>query len=653
MNQSISKADRFAKALFALMLSTVVALPLHAQNTQVQLKDYAKPASHFPFLISPYMHREVPEPSLSNSPRIDNLLREGKLMLSLNDAITLALENNLDLAIARYNLSIADTDLLRTQAGGTVRGVATGLVQGTPGGGIGGFGTGASGGGAGGTSSGAGGAGSGAAGIVQSTLGAGTAIESFDPILSSGLRIEHASYPQSNTVLTGVGNLQQNTGLADFTYFQAFPTGTSLSVDFNNNRQTSNSRFNLLVPVINSAFRATLRQHLLAGFGTGPNRRFIRIARNNREISDIAFRNQVIATVTQIQNIYWDLVNAYEDFRVKQRALELAGKTLSDNRKQVELGALPPIEVTKAESEVASRNQELITAQTNLELQQLLVKNAVTRNLGDAVLAAAEVVPMDTMNIPDQEPVSPIQDLINDAFAHRPELSEARIDMTNRAISRKAATNALRPAVDLVAFYGGAGLAGEQNPNLQDPPSAPIFRSGFSNAFARLFDNSAPDYAIGFNLQIPLRNREAQADQIRSELEFRQAQLRLQQLQNQIGIEVRNAQFALQQNRAKVEAARKGRDLARNTFDIEQKKYVLGASTNYAVLQAQRDYAQAESNLVAAMTAYEKSRVELDRVTGLTLTHNGIEISEAERGQVQHMPNMQGAVPRENQSEKK
>src|SRR5436190_1773886 len=653
MNQFISKPDRLAKALLVLILSTVAALPLCSQNTQIQFKDYAKPASHFPFLISPYLHREVPEPSLSNSPRIDNLLRDGKLMLSLNDAISLALENNLDLAIARYNLSIADTDLLRTQAGGSVRGVATGLVQGTPGGGIGGFGAGASGGGAGGTSSGAGGAGSGTSGIVQSTLGAGTAIESFDPILSSGLRIEHASFPQSNTVLTGVGRLQQNTGLADFTYFQAFPTGTSLSVDFNNNRQTTNSRFNLLVPVVNSAFRATLRQHLLAGFGTGPNRRFIRIARNNREISDVAFRNQVIATVTQIQNIYWDLVNAFEDFRVKQRALELANKTLSDNRKQVELGALAPIEVTKAESEVASRNQELITAQTNLELQQLLVKNAVTRNLGDAILAAAEVVPVDTMNIPDQEPVSPIQDLINDAFAHRPELAEARIDMTNRAISRKAATNALRPAVDLVAFYGGSGLAGEQNPNLQDPPSTPIFRSGFPNAFARLFDNSAPDYAVGFNLQIPLRNREAQADQIRSELEFRQAQLRLQQLQNQIGIEVRNAQFALQQNRAKVEAARKGRNLARNTFDIEQKKYTLGASTNYAVLQAQRDYAQAESNLVAAMTAYEKSRVELDRVTGLTLTHNGIEISDAERGQVQHMPSMQGAVPRENQSEKK
>lgn len=651
MNQQISKASAASGiASFCLVLLVMLAAPLHAQ---VQFKDYAKPASHFPFLVSPYLHREVPAPSLSNSPRIDNLLHDGKIMLSLDDAIALAIENNLDLAIARYNLSIADTDLLRTQAGGSVRGVATGLVQGTPGGGIGGFGTGASGGGAGGTSSGAGGAGSGAAGIVQSTLGAGTAIDSYDPILTSGLRIEHAAFPQSNTVLTGVGSLQQNTGLANFNYFQAFPTGTSLSVDFDNNRQTTNSRFNLLVPVINSSFRTTLRQHLLAGFGTGPNRRFIRIARNNREISDVAFRNQVIATVTQIQNIYWDLVNDYEDFHVKQRALDLANKTLSDNRKQVELGAIAPIEVTKAESEVASRNQELITAETNLELQELLVKNAVTRNLGDAVLASAEVVPTDTMNVPDQEPVSPIQDLINDAFSHRPELAEARIDMTNRAISRKAATNALRPALDLVAFYGGSGLAGEQNPNLQNPPSTAIPRSGFPNAFARLWDNSAPDYAVGFNLQIPLRNREAQADQIRSELEFRQAELRLQQLQNQIGIEVRNAQFVLTQSRAKVEAARKGRDLARNTFDIEQKKYTLGASTNYAVLQAQRDYAQAESNLVAAMRDYEKSRVELDRVTGLTLTHNGIELAEAEQGQVQHMPNMQGASSRENQSEKK
>src|SRR5262249_14277343 len=337
MNQRIFKAFAASGiASFCLVLLVTLAAPLHAQ---VQFKDYAKPASHFPFLVSPYLHREVPAPSLSNTPRIDNLLHDGKIMLSLNDAIALALENNLDLAIARYNLSIADTDLLRTEAGGSVRGVATGLVQGTPGGGIGGFGSGAPGAGAGGTSGGAGGAGSGDAGIVQSTLGVGTNVDSYDPVLSAGLNIEHAAFPLANSVTTGVSSLQQNTGTANFGYFQAFSTGTSMSVSFDNARQTSNSRFTTLVPLLNSSFRVNLRQHLLSGFGTGPNRRFIRIARNNREISDVAFRNQVIATVTQIQNIYWDLVNAYEDFHVKQRALELANRTLENNRKQVQLGA--------------------------------------------------------------------------------------------------------------------------------------------------------------------------------------------------------------------------------------------------------------------------------------------------------------------------
>src|SRR5438105_5362052 len=317
---------------------------------------------------------------------------------------------------------------------------------------------------------------------------------------------------------------------------------------------------------------------------------------------------------------------------------------------------MAPIEVTQAENEVASRNQNLILAQTNLQLQELLVKNAITRNLSDPVLAAARVIPTDTMNVPAQEPVQPIQDLINDAAAHRPELAEARIDMTNRGISRKSASNALLPTADLVAWYGASALAGTQNPLTpvcsggQTPETANCLfanslpRRGFNNAFATLFTNDFPDYAVGFNITIPIRNRAAQADQIRSELEFRQAQLRLQQLQNQISIEVRNAQFALQQNRARVEAATKSRDLAQHTFEIEQKKYALGASTSYQVLQAQRDLAQAESNRVAAMSAYEKSRVELDRVTGLTLTHNGIEIADAERGRVEHLPQIPGVV---------
>lgn len=607
------------------------------------LVDFSKPAAHFPNPVGPYIGHPVPPPSFGNTPRIESLLQDGKLRLSLSDAVSLALENNLDLAIARFNLSIADTDIMRAKSGESVRGVATGLVQGTPGGGVGGFGSGAPGAGAGGTTGGAGGAGGGASGLVQSTLGVGTNIDSFDPVVSGGMNIEHATFPQSSQVLNGVPSLQQNTGVANFNYSQGFGWGTLMSLNFNNDRITNNSLFSILSPEVDSGFRLSLRQHLLAGFGFGPNLRFIRIARNNREISDVAFRGQVISTVSQIQNIYWDLVNAYEDVKVKERSLELAEKTLSDDREQVKIGAIAPMEVMKAESQEAAANQDLLLSQNSLQLQELLIKNAITRDLSDAVLASASVVPTDTMSIPDQEPVTPVQDLIADAQGHRPELAEARIDLTNREITRKAAANAMKPQVDLVAFYGAYGLAGMRNPQ---NPTASFPASGYSDAFTDLFKNNSPDYAVGININIPLRNRGAQADQIRSQLEYRQAQLHLQQLQNQIGIEVRNAQFALLQNRSRVDAARKARDLAQQTFDIEQKKKALGASTSNLVLQAERDLSQAESNFVAAMSTYEKSRVELDRATGLTLAHTGIEIEDAVKGSVEQAPHFTGVAPR-------
>src|SRR5205085_1690573 len=246
-------------------------------------------------------------------------------------------------------------------------------------------GAGASGSGAGGTSTGAGGAGAGSSGIVASTAGTGTAVDSFDPSLSGTLSIEHATTPLSNTVVAGTSVAQQNTGLGNFTYNQGFATGTAFSVGFNNNRITSNSTRNILVPSLGSTLRFTVRQHLLAGFGLQPNTRFIRTAKNNKEISDVAFRQQVISTTSQIQNIYWDLVNAYEDVKVKQRSLSLAQKTEADNRKQVEIGTLAPIEIVRAQAEVASRNQDLIISQTNLSLQQLLMKNAITKNQSDPI----------------------------------------------------------------------------------------------------------------------------------------------------------------------------------------------------------------------------------------------------------------------------
>jgi outer membrane protein TolC len=598
--------------------------------------NFEMPKSRNP--LRAYAADSVPEPALSNSPRLPQLVRDGKLYLSLKDAIDLALEDNLDLAIARYNLPIANTDILRTQAGGFFRGVNTGVVQGTPGGGVGGFGTGAPGAGAGGTTGGAGGAGAGASGLVQSTLGAGTAVSSYDPAIVASIGAEHQTTPLANLQIYGVPSLQLNTGSSTIEYLQAFPSGTSVSFQFNNSRQTNNSPFFFLSPSNNSTFRFSFQQQLLAGFGFGPNLRYLRIASNNKRISDIAFKDQVIATVTQIENIYWDLVSAYEQTRVNEQSFSFAQQTLENAKKQLQLESVPTMEVLRAEAEVSKRDQELTVARTNLQLQETLMKNAVTKSLDDPVLEAMPVVPTDEQIQPAPiEAVKSIRDLIADAQHNRPELAESDIDLVNRQISRRAARNALLPSLSLVGFYGGTGLAGPLNPLCTDcTSSVPV---DFAGALRNAFNNSSPDYYIGLNLSIPIRNRVAKADQYRSELEYRQAELRSEQLKKQVRIEVRNAQYALDQTGARVEAARKARDLAQRTFDITKKEQELGSGSSYQTLSAQRDLALAELDLVGAMTTYQKAKVELDRATGTTLEHNGILIQDAISGVVsQHTP---------------
>ncbi len=640
------------------------ATPVQAPQPQrFVLGNYAKGRSAFPNPIAPYTARHLPPPDLSNTPRIDQLLQNGKLMISMDDAVALALENNLDIGIARYNLSIADTDVLRAKAGAPILGVNAGVVQNTLGGGVGGLGS-QVGSGTGGTSAGAGGAGTGAGGIVGSTLGIGPTITSFDPILSSTLQWDH--YNQlASSAFTGVPVLAQNTQTYNFSYVQGFQSGTNVSVGFNNSRITTNSPFTTLSPLLNSGFQLRLTQHLLQGLGFAANNRFIRIAKNNREITDVAFRLQVISTVDQIENMYWDLVFAYENVRVQNESLTFAQKTLSDTQKQVQIGSLAPIEVVRAQSTVATDQQQLTVALTNLQLQQLLMKNALSRTLVDPRLADAEVIPASTTLIPQQEDVVPTQDLVNDALSHRPELAEARINLANTEISNKAVRSALLPTLDLFAYYGGSGLGGAQNPsnlcaNLTSaqqqfgcagPPLniiAPASPLSYGTALNDLVDSSAPDKGVGLTLNIPLRNRAAQSAQVRSEMEYRQAQMRVQQIENQVRIEVRSAQFTVQQNRASVAAAQAAVELGRQSLDAEQKKYALGASTTTLVLQNQSALATAESTLVSAMAAYEKSRVELDRSIGLTLDHAGIVMADAERGEVTHMPRIPYVAPRAN-----
>ena len=585
--------------------------------------------------LNAYAPDTVPEPVLSNSPHLDRMIRDGKLYLSLKDAIELALEDNLDLAIARYNLPIANTDILRTEAGGFFRGVNTGVVQGTPGGGVGGFGTGAPGGGAGGTTGGAGGAGAGASGLVQSTLGTGTNVSSYDPFLNLNGGVEHLTSPEANRQIYGVPSLQANTGALNLNYSQAFPTGTSVSFIFDNSRQTTNSPFFNLSPNLSSNFRFEIQQELLAGFGFGPNLRYLRIARNNKKISDIAFQDQVIATVTQIENIYWDLVSAYEQTQVNEQSDSFAQQTLDNTRKQLQLESVPAMDVMRAEAEVSKRDQDLTVARTSLQLQETLMKNAITKSLDDPVLEAMPVIPTDRVQPVAIQSAQPIQDLITEAQHNRPELAMSDIDLVNRQISRRAARNALLPALSAIAFYGGSGLAGPLNPIYDTQtlgPNISTVPTNFAGALQNAFNGSSPDYFVGLNLSIPIRNRVAKADQFRSELEYRQAELRLEQLKKQVRIEVRNAQFALDQTGARVDAARKARDLAQRTFDITKKEQELGAGSSYQTLSAQRDLALAQLDLVSAMTTYAKAKVELDRATGTTLQHNGILIQDAITG---------------------
>jgi outer membrane protein TolC len=622
--------------VYAMLASTMAAqtaatsAPIAAQSSVPV--NFDMPKSHNP--LNAYSPDYVPAPVLANSSRLDRLIREGKLYLSLKDCINLALENNLDLAIARYNLPIANTDILRTQAGGFFRGVNTGVVQGTPGGGVGGFGTGAPGAGAGGTTGGAGGAGAGASGLVQSTLGAGTTVSSYDPLINASVGDEHQTSPVVNQAIYGVPSLQLNTGQFNVIYSQAFATGTSITFSFNNQRQTTNSPDFTLSPTLSSLYRFTIQQELLAGFGLGPNLRYLRIAKNNKKISDIAFKDQVIATVTQIENMYWDLVSAYEQTQVNEQSSAFAQQTLDNARKQLQLQSIPEMDVLRAEAEVSKRDQDLTVARTSLELQETLMKNAITKSLDDPVLEAMPVVPTDRMEGVQPQTTQSIQDLISEALHDRTELAESDVDLVNRQISRRAARNALLPTLSLVGFYSGSGLAGLPNPVCPPPGCTSNVPLDFGGALTNTFNNSSPDYYVGLNLSIPLRNRVAKADQYRSELEYRQAELRLEQLKKQVRIEVRNAQYAVEQTGARVQAAGKARDLAQRSFDITKKEQDLGAGSSYQTLSAQRDLALAELDLVTAMTIFEKAKVELDRATGATLEHNGIQLQNAVTGTV-------------------
>ena len=588
------------------------------------------PRSHNP--LSAYMPNSVPPPDLNNSPLLQNLVRDGKLYLSLRDVIALAIENNLDLALFRYNYPIAQTDLKRTEAGGAAGGVNTAVVQSSTQGGFS-----SSGAGSGGASSNS--AGAGAGGIVTTTLGAGAPVPQFDPYLTFQGFVDHNTQQQENIFQLGVPLFEQNTIEGLVNYSQYFRLGTHLTVNYEGQRFANNSPYYSVNPSLFSHFQLTIAQPLLAGFGISSNERYIQIAKQNIKITDVAFRLQVITTVTQVENIYWDLVNAYEDEQVKERTLAFAQKTLQDDQEQFKLNAIPAMQVMKDESDVATSEGNLTVARESLRLNELQMKDAITRS-DDPTIDEVPVVPLDRTGPPDPNASKSIDDLIAEAEKNRPDVIEDEMAMQKEQASLKDIRSELLPSLDLYGVYAGAGTAGPKNPNCSLPRGecASDLPTGFGGMFQNTFNYSSPEYQVGMTLAIPLRNRIAKADQFRTALQFRQAQITFEEQKKKIRFDVRNSLYQLQQAEANVQSAQKALDLQQRTFDVAEKEQKLGATSSYDTLVAQNNLAIAQSAFAAAQTAYEKAKVDIDRATGTTLDQTGVSIDDAKAGTVSHTP---------------
>lgn len=591
------------------------------------------PHSHNP--ISPYRPNMPPQLNLANSPRLQNLIREGKLYISLNDAIALAIENNLDIAYFRYNFPIGQMDLLRTKAGGFANGINTAVQQGST---QGGFGSAASTG-----SSGAaiGGAAAGAGGIVSSTLGQGAFVPSFDPFLNFKGFVDHTVLTEENPFQYGVAVLEQNTIQAQGNYTQNFPLGTEVQVNYEGQRLANNIPYDNINPALNSYLQVILSQQLLAGFGLASNERYIHIAKKNLQINDLAFRNQVMATITQVENIYWDLVNAYQDEQLKERSLSFAQRTLQDDQKQLELKAIPAMQVMTDQSAVATSEGDLTVSRATLRLSELQMKNAITKT-DDPIIDEMTVIPLDTKGADDPNATKTIDELIGEAEKNRPDVAEDELAMEVEQANLKGIRSELLPSLNVYGMYLGAGIAGPLNPNctqyLPAAECASNLPTGFGGMLENTFNYSSPEYQFGMNLQINLRNRVAKADQFRAGLEYRQKQITYEEQKKNIRFDVRNAQFALQQAQARVDAAQKAQDLAQRNFDIVKQEQELGAKSSYDTLVAQNALTLAESALVAARTQYEKDKVALDQSTGTTLERTGVSIDDAKAGVVTRAP---------------
>ena len=642
----------------AILIFAVVAFGfgscLHAQEAKsvtFPAQSFETPYARtrwFPTFWDPYTSPMVPEPKMSNSERLHTLINDGKLRLSINDTIALALENNLDIAVSRYTLSFAQTDILRTQGGGSARGFSGSFSSGA-------LYTGAIGGGVSASGSGVGGGAGSATGSSGATqLGGGT----FDPTVFFQMAWDRNSQPLGTTVVTGVPFLTlQSTNYAAG-YQQAFQTGTSLELVTGAGRTSTTSLTSVYNPQVNAFLAVGFTQNLLNGFGRRANSTQIRIAKNDFKIADSVFRQQVITTVASVLNLYWDYLSFKENVAVANQALAYSQKLLSDNKRQVEIGTLAPIEVVRAESEVASDQQKLIVAQTSLQQQAEVIKTALAKRVDDDLIAA-QIETLDKLPDPRPDDIAPLEEALRVAIANRPEIEQTELKFRDQDYTIQARRNSLLPSLNVFGSYIPQGLSGNQLlcpagdtvygnrcSVVGDGFVAPIGSTtgGLSQAANQTLQGQFPNYSFGLNLSVPIRNRQAQADAARALLERRQLETQLQQWKNNVAQQVRNAVIGVIQAKAQIEAASKAVIFAKQTLDAEEKKFQLGESTVFLVIQAQRDLATAEGTEVAARDTYAKALTLYQQQTATILAKYNVEMNDAVTGTVAHAPNIPGTA---------
>lgn len=581
------------------------------------------------WLTRPYKARSVPPISMANSSRLESLIRSGNLYISAQDVVALALENNIDIEVQRYGALLAREILKRAQGGGILRSVGLGVAQGPQSVSLTGVSVNGS-----GSTVGTGGNGVNSSGGILTQLG--PTIPSLDPTFTYFAQFQHATSPQSNTILTGTTAFLQDSRTYQAQYIQNWVFGLTAQVTYASQHTRVNSQFFNLNPYTTGDVDVQITQNLLQGFGSAVNGRNIRVQKNNLKVTDLQFKQQVITTVSSVLNLYWDLVSFHQDLEARKQALETAKKLLEDNRKQVSLGSLAEIEIVRAESQLYASQQDLTISETNLLQQELVLKNALSRSgVASSSLANVHIVPLDHLVVPDKDEFKPVDDLVGAALERRVEIQQARINLESNHLNLVGIKNSLKPTLQVFAEAANNGLTGQLTPfGVAQGGGAAGLAGGYGTLVSQIARRDFPNYSAGFSLNIPLRNRAAQSDYVTSLIEIRQNELNLQKNENQVRVDVHSAVIGLQQARVRYDAAVKARVLQQQTLDADQRKYALGATTVYQVVQDQRDLANAESSEMQAMANYSHAKITFDQALGTTLEVNHVSLDEAKSGKV-------------------